>query len=124
MSIPSDLRYTADHEWIRIDSEVATIGITEFAATALGDVVFVLVPGIGSRLIAGQICGEIESTKAVSDVVSPVTGFVVEVNEVLTDRPDALNTDPYGDGWLFRAELSEPVTALDVAAYRALTGAK
>lgn len=123
MKIPSDLRYTADHEWIRIESDVATVGITEFAANALGDVVFVLAPGVGSELFAGQICGEIESTKAVSDLVSPVTGTVLDVNRVLADRPDAVNADPYGAGWLFRVEMSEPTTSLDVAAYRALTGA-
>ena len=122
MSIPDDLQYTADHEWIRLEQDHATVGITEFAASALGDVVFVLAPKIGETVAAGQVCGEIESTKAVSEIVSPATGTVVEINEQLADVPDLVGSDPYGAGWLFRIALDAPVEALDAEAYRALTG--
>ena len=108
MSVPADLRYTAEHEWLRLDGDVATVGITEFAAAALGDVVFVGLPEVGARLTAGQVCGEVESTKSVSDLYNPVDGEVVEVNAALDEEPSAVNTDPYGGGWLFEVVPSDP----------------
>ena len=117
MSVPTDLRYTAEHEWLRLDGDVATVGITEFAAAALGDVVFVGLPEVGARLTAGQVCGEVESTKSVSDLYNPVDGEIVEVNTALDDEPGAVNTDPYGAGWLFRLRVSGPVELLDAAGY-------
>jgi glycine cleavage system H protein len=122
MSVPTDLQYTAEHEWLRLDGDVATIGITEFAASALGDVVFVGLPDVGARLTAGQVCGEVESTKSVSDLYNPVDGEVVEVNAELADEPSAVNTDPYGAGWLFRLRVSGPVRLLDAAGYLAEHG--
>ena len=122
MSVPTDLQYTAEHEWLRLDGDVATIGITEFAASALGDVVFVGLPDVGTRLTAGQVCGEVESTKSVSDLYNPVDGEVVEVNAALADEPGAVNTDPYGAGWLFRLRVSGPVELLDAAGYVAQHG--
>ena len=122
MSVPIDLQYTAEHEWLRLDGDVATIGITEFAASALGDVVFVGLPDVGTRLTAGQVCGEVESTKSVSDLYNPVDGEVVEVNAALADGPGAVNTDPYGAGWLFRLRVSGPVELLDAAGYVAQHG--
>ncbi|HWN31489.1 MAG TPA: glycine cleavage system protein GcvH [Pseudonocardia sp.] len=122
MSVPADLQYTAEHEWLRQDGDVATIGITEFAAAALGDVVFVGLPEVGQRLTAGQVCGEVESTKSVSDLYNPVDGEVVEVNSALADEPGAVNTDPYGAGWLFRLRVSGQVELLDAAGYLAQHG--
>jgi len=122
MSVPTDLQYTAEHEWLRLDGDVVTIGITEFAASALGDVVFVGLPDVGARLTAGQVCGEVESTKSVSDLYNPVDGEVVEVNAALADGPGAVNTDPYGAGWLFRLRVSGPVELLDAAGYAAQHG--
>jgi glycine cleavage system H protein len=122
MSVPADLQYTAEHEWLRLDGGVATVGITEFAASALGDVVFVGLPDVGARLTAGAVCGEVESTKSVSDLYNPVDGEVVEVNAALADEPGAVNTDPYGEGWLFRLRVDGPIDLLDAAAYVARHG--
>lgn len=100
-----DLRYSEEHEWVD-DSSPARVGVTAVAADALGEVVFVDLPQAGSRVSAGQVCGELESTKAVSDLYSPVSGTVVAVNEALEDDPAVINTDPYGAGWLFTVEVS------------------
>jgi len=105
MSIPDELRYTAEHEWIAISGTVASIGITDFAQQALGDVVYVSVPAPGSRVTAGEPCGEVESTKSVSDIYSPVDGEVTEVNADLEDDPALVNSDPYGAGWLMKVRL-------------------
>ena len=121
MTVPATLSYTTDHEWLSIDGDVATVGITEYAANALGDVVFVDLPGVGKKLTAGQVCGEIESTKSVSDLCSPVDGEVVEINEALSEDSSAISTDPYGAGWLFRLQLTGPVDLLDASAYTTLT---
>ncbi len=121
MPVPAHLRYTAEHEWLDLDDTTATIGITAFAADALGDVVFVELPEVGSRTTAGEPCGEIESTKSVSDLHAPADGEVLEVNQAVVDDPGLLNTDPFGKGWLFRIALSEPPDLLDAAAYDALT---
>jgi glycine cleavage system H protein len=121
MIVPAILSYTADHEWIRLDGDVATVGITEYAANALGDVVFVGLPRVGEKLTAGQVCGEIESIKSVSDLYNPVDSEVVEVNDALSENSGAINTDPYGAGWLFRIRVTGPIELLDAAAYAALT---
>ena len=107
MNVPDDLRYTADHEWARLDGARITIGITDYAQDALGDVVFVQLPEPGTRVEAGQSFSEVESTKSVSDIYAPVTGTVVEVNNELTDAPQRLNEDPYGDGWICVIEVAE-----------------
>jgi glycine cleavage system H protein len=97
---PEDLQYTKDHEWIRTDADTVRVGITDFAQEALGDIVFVTLPEVGSDVTAGSTCGEIESTKSVSDVYAPVTGTVVARNENLDTAPELINSDPYGDGWM------------------------
>jgi glycine cleavage system H protein len=97
-----NLQYTEQHEWIRTHGDVFTIGITDFATEALGDIVFVQLPHVGDVLKAGQVCGEIESTKSVSDLFAPVSGTVTEVNSSVDDSPEIVGADPYGDGWLFR----------------------
>ena len=121
MTIPADLRYTRDHEWLRTDGDTATVGITAFAAAALGDVVFVGPPSVGDTLCAGQACGEIESTKSVSDLNAPAGGEVVEINNSLGEDPGLVNSDPYGSGWLFRVRVDGPLgDLLDATAYAAL----
>ncbi len=104
---PADLRYTAEHEWVRLDGAVATIGITAYAQDALGDIVFVTLPEPGTRVEAGSTCGEVESTKSVSDVYAPVTGTVTARNEALDGAPELVNSDPYGEGWMFSVELDD-----------------
>jgi glycine cleavage system H protein len=121
MNVPSNLSYTAEHEWLSLSDGIATVGITDFAAQALGDVVYVQVPSAGSSLTAGEACGEIESTKSVSDLYSPAAGEIVEVNDAAIADPSLLNTDPFGAGWLFRIRVSDLPELLDAAAYRALT---
>jgi glycine cleavage system H protein len=121
-ALPADLTYTNDHEWVRTDGSIATIGITAYAASALGDIVFVSAPAAGQTVAAGHVCGEVESTKSVSDINAPVTGVVTEVNEALASEPGLINSDPYGVGWLFRLRIDGPVNGLlDAAAYAALT---
>jgi glycine cleavage system H protein len=123
MEFPEELRYSAEHEWVRVDGTRAIVGITDYAQDALGDVVYVQLPDVGLAVIANASIAEIESTKSVSEVYSPVTGTVVEVNSALDDAPEQLNSDPYGGGWIFVVELAEPgeVDALmDAAAYKAL----
>ena len=126
MNVPEDLRYTADHEWIRREDDGRLrIGITDYAQDSLGDVVFVQLPDLGAAVEANGACSEVESTKSVSDVYAPVAGTVQEVNAELTDAPQRLNEDPYGDGWICVIEPSDPEafsSLLDAAAYRALTG--
>jgi glycine cleavage system H protein len=108
MNIPSELSYSTDHEWVRIAGTRATIGITDYAQDALGDVVYVQVPTVGRVVDIGETFSEVESTKSVSDIFAPVTGTIVEVNELLAEGPDALNTDPYGEGWICVIEMSDP----------------
>jgi glycine cleavage system H protein len=108
MSIPDELRYTAEHEWIAINGSVASVGITDYAQQALGDVVYVSVPAPGTRVTAGEPCGEVESTKSVSDIFSPLDGEVSEVNPDLDDDPALVNSDPYGAGWLMKIQLDDP----------------
>src|SRR5579859_6019133 len=102
MSVPAELRYTQEHEWVSIDGDIATIGITDYAANALGDVVYVSLPSVDSAVTAGDPCGEVESTKSVSDLYSPVDGEVTEVNPEIEENPGLINSDPYGGGWLFK----------------------
>jgi glycine cleavage system H protein len=120
MSVPTDLLYTPEHEWLRIDGDRATIGITAHAADALGDVVYVDLPALGSTVTAGEPCGEVESTKSVSDLFSPVTGEVVAVNDALADDTSMVNTDPYGAGWMFAVAVTAQGETMDAAAYTAL----
>jgi glycine cleavage system H protein len=127
MSVPAELRYTAEHEWVAIEGETATIGITDFAAQALGDVVFVSLPTVGATVSAGDPCGEVESYKSVSELYSPVTGEVTAVNEELNDDPALINAEPYNLGWIFRVRLTagaETTAGLLAAAeYEELTSA-
>ena len=118
----NSLRYTAEHEWIDRDGDVATVGITDFAADKLGDVVYVDLPDVGSTVTAGDVCGEIESTKSVGELYAPITGEVVEVNTGLDDDPSTINSDAFGAGWLLKIRGTESVELLDRAAYEALTG--
>jgi len=124
LEYPQDLRYTAEHEWVRVGPEgVARVGITAFAQDALGDVVYVSLPSVGDSVGAGDSCGEVESTKSVSDLYAPVSGHIVAVNETLDTAPELVNTDPYGEGWMYDVKLDEPKAAeslLDLGAYRAL----
>jgi glycine cleavage system H protein len=108
MTIPDELRYTAEHEWIAISGSVASVGITDYAQQALGDVVYVSIPAPGTKVTAGEPCGEVESTKSVSDIYSPVDGEVTEVNGDLEDDPALVNSDPYGAGWLMRIRVDDP----------------
>lgn len=106
--IPDDLRYHKEHEWVRVEGSRATVGISHFAQDALGDVVFIELPTVGTDVEANQEMGEVESTKATSNVYSPVSGKIVQVNEALQDHPELLNSDPYGKGWLAVIELGNP----------------
>lgn len=119
-SVPSDLLYSAEHEWVSGDAEpgsVVTVGITDHAAKALGDIVYVELPSVGDEVAAGDVCGELESSKAVSELYSPVTGTVTAVNEALTSGPGAINDEPYESGWIFKVEVSEDVDLMDADAY-------
>jgi glycine cleavage system H protein len=123
MEFPEDLRYSAEHEWVRVDGARATVGITDYAQDALGDIVFVSLPEVGTTVARAAGCAEVESTKSVSDIYAPVAGTVVAANEALGDEPELINRDPYGSGWIFALELAEPGeldALLDAAAYRAL----
>jgi glycine cleavage system H protein len=125
--VPSDLKYTAEHEWIRVSegSSTVRIGITDFAQEALGDVVYVSLPEVGSAVTAGSACGEVESTKSVSDVFAPLSGTVAARNEALDEQPELINTDPYGAGWIFELELTDDADLsglIDAASYSTLAG--
>jgi glycine cleavage system H protein len=121
MNVPDDLRYTKDHEWIRVDGDAGVIGITDFAQDSLGDVVFVELPAVGAVLEQGAAFGVVESNKSVSDLFAPVGGEVVAVNEALADRPELVNQAPYGEGWMIRLRLHAPPQTqalMDAASYR------
>jgi glycine cleavage system H protein len=123
VDVPEDLRYTKDHEWTKVDGSRLRIGITDYAQDALGDVVFVQVPAVGSLVTAGSSISEIESTKSVSDVYAPVSGTIVEVNDELGDAPQRVNEEPYGEGWICVIEISDESELgglLDAAQYRSL----
>lgn len=117
MSVPGELQYTKTHEWVRIEGETATVGITEHAQDELGDVVFVELPEEGRTLDAGEAFGAVESVKAVSDLYSPVSGEVVEVNESLGDNPEKINDDPYGEGWIIKLRASNEGDLLSAEDY-------
>jgi glycine cleavage system H protein len=124
MGYPDDLRYSKEHEWVRVENGRASIGITSFAADELGDIVFVELPEAGSQLSQFQSFGVVESVKAVSDLYAPISGSVVEVNDGLRERPELLNTDPFGEGWIATVELSDPGeldNLMDAEAYAAET---
>lgn len=122
MSYPTDLKYTKEHEWIRLEGDTGVVGITDFAQQQLGDVVYVELPEVGATLTAGQVFGTIESVKAVSELFAPVSGEVVEVNTSLKDRPENVNSKPH-DTWMVKVKLASPVEAgalMDAAAYEAM----
>ena len=121
--VPSDLKYTKDHEWVRLDGDEATIGITAYAADQLGDIVFVELPEAGRTLDQFAAFGVVESVKAVSDLFAPVAGEVVGINEALADKPELVNGEPFGDGWMVRVRLADPAQVdglLDAAGYERL----
>lgn len=124
MNVPSHLKYTSDHEWVAVNGSTIRVGITDYAQDALGDVVFVQLPQVGSRIEANASIGEIESTKSVNDVYAPFEGVVSAVNDLLNDQPELLNTDPYGNGWICEIECTQATDAalLDATAYSALVG--
>jgi glycine cleavage system H protein len=107
-NIPDDLHYSKDHEWVRVDGNVAIVGITDYAQDSLGDVVYVELPKVGDDFAANESFGSVESVKAVSEVFSPVSGEIVGTNEALADSPEKVNQDPYGDGWMIRVQMSNP----------------
>ena len=120
MSDPKDLQYAKSHEWVRVEGDIATVGITDHAQKALGDITYAEYPQVDDSVEAGKECGSIESVKAASDIFSPVSGTVTEVNGELEDAPETVNGDPYGAGWLFKVKLSAPVEGLlDADAYAA-----
>jgi len=122
MNFPDELRYTQEHEWVRVEGAIAKVGITDYAQDALGDVVYVDLPQAGATVAAMAACCEVESTKSVSEIFSPVSGTVAEVNSDLADTPQMINEDPYGKGWIFSVELADPAEVdglMDAAAYRA-----
>jgi glycine cleavage system H protein len=126
LEYPNDLRYTPEHEWVRPEADgVVRVGITAFAQEALGDVVYVSLTTVGASVSAGDACGEVESTKSVSDLYAPLSGEIVAVNEELDSTPELVNSDPYGLGWMYDVKLTDAAAAkslLDVEAYRALLG--
>jgi glycine cleavage system H protein len=127
MAYPKEYRYTKDHEWIAVKGGIATIGITDYAQHELGDVVFVELPAAGTKVAAGKTFGSVESVKAVSEIYAPASGDVVEANAALRDKPETLNTDPHGAGWLVKVKLADPAevnSLLDAAAYEAFIAEK
>ncbi len=122
LSTPENLQYTKEHEWVSVDGSIYTMGITDYAQSALGDIVYVQLPKLGESVTAGKVCGEVESTKSVSELFSPVTGVVTTINDALSNSPESLNSDPYGAGWLVKIEVSTPPTdLLSAAEYATLT---
>jgi glycine cleavage system H protein len=124
VEFPEDVRYTKEHEWARLEGDRVRVGITDFAQDALGDVVYIDVPEVGTEVKAGEPFGEVESTKSVSDVYAPVNGKVTERNEALTDTPELVNSSPYGDGWMIVIHVADPAELdglLDAQAYREFT---
>jgi len=125
MSFPTNLRYTKDHEWVKLEGNIATIGITDFAQRELGDIVYVDVDTIGKELDAGEVFGTVEAVKTVSDLFLPVSGTITELNAALSDAPELVNNDPYGEGWMVKMTINNPSdidTLLDAAAYEQVVG--
>lgn len=125
MNIPSNLRYTKEHEWIRVEGDVAYVGITDYAQSELGEIVFVDINTEGETLAQNEVFGSVEAVKTVSDLNMPVAGEVLEINEVINDQPELVNNDPYGEGWMIKISVANPAefeTLLDADAYQALIG--
>ena len=125
MNIPAELRYTKEHEWIRVEGDVAYVGITDYAQSELGEIVFVDINTQGETVAQDEVFGSVEAVKTVSDLNMPVTGEVIEVNETINDQPELVNNDPYGEGWMIKitvADAAELDNLLDAAAYQALIG--
>ncbi len=126
MNIPSELKYTKDHEWVKVEGDIVTIGITDFAQGELGDIVYVEVETVDETLEAEEVFGTVEAVKTVSDLFLPVSGEIIEFNESLEDEPEKVNTDPYGEGWMVKVKMSDKsqlADLLDADAYKALVGA-
>ena len=126
MNIPSELKYTKDHEWIKVDGDILTLGITDFAQGELGDIVYVEVETVDETLDADEVFGTVEAVKTVSDLFLPVSGEIIEFNEILEDEPEKVNADPYGDGWMIKIKMSDSSqldSLLDADAYKALISA-
>lgn len=111
-STPENLQYTKEHEWVLADASIYTMGITDYAQSALGDIVYVQLPKIGESVSAATVCGEVESTKSVSEIFAPVTGVVIAINDLLLNAPELINSDPYGAGWLIKIDITVPPTEL------------
>lgn len=125
MSVPQNLKYTKEHEWILVEGDVATIGITDFAQGELGDIVYVEIETVGEKIDKDEVFGSVEAVKTVSDLFMPVSGEILEFNEKLDGEPELVNSDPYGDGWMIKVKVSDPSeidSLLDAAAYSALIG--
>ena len=122
MSEPTDRKYTKEHEWVDVTGDIATVGITAYAADKLGDVVFVDLPTVGSTVAEGRVVGEIESTKSVGELFAPVNGTVTEINDAVVATPELVNSDPFGEGWLIRVTFTELPELLTYAEYSALVG--
>jgi glycine cleavage system H protein len=125
MNFPEHIKYTADHEWVRVEGQCCWVGITDYAQSELGDIVYIEVPAIGTKVEKGKSFGTIEAVKAVSDVFAPITGEVIEINAEIKDRPEVVNKDPYGNGWMVKIGISDPAqldTLLDVHTYKTLIG--
>lgn len=125
MNIPAELRYTNEHEWIRVEGDVAYVGITDYAQSELGEIVFVDINTEGETIAQNEVFGSVEAVKTVSDLNMPVTGEVLEVNETINDQPEMVNNDPYGEGWMIKIQVANPAeldTLLDAEAYKALIG--
>lgn len=121
-STPEELKYTVEHEWISIEGSSYTMGITDYAQAALGDIVYVQLPKIGENVQAGTVCGEVESTKSVSELFAPVSGIITSINDALSSTPESINSDPYGAGWLVKIEVTAaPSNLLSAGEYAALT---
>jgi glycine cleavage system H protein len=126
MNIPQDLKYSRDHEWVRVEGETAIVGITDFAQGELGDIVYVDVDSVGETFGSEEVFGTVEAVKTVSDLLMPVSGEVIEVNDILEGEPEKINSDPYGDGWIIKVKISDTSdldNLLDAAAYKELIGA-
>ena len=126
MNIPVELRYTSEHEWIRVEGEIAYVGITDYAQSELGEIVFLDINTQGESFEQAEVFGSVEAVKTVSDLNMPVAGEVLEVNEIINDQPELVNNDPYGDGWMIKIQIANPAeleTLLDAEAYKALIGA-
>ena len=122
MNFPADLKYTQEHEWIKVEGDLAVVGITDFAQAALGDIVYVQLPKVGDSVTADKVCGEVESTKSVSEIFAPVSGKVVAINDSLNAAPETINSDPYGAGWLAEIEVAQPPAGLlSAEQYRQIT---